>query len=67
VKDFNRDSVQTMQVFKQVFPKYRAFQKGLYNCNPTVTVRRLLRKCLHLKAYKLSIAEDVERGIFERL
>jgi hypothetical protein len=32
---------------------YRAFQKELYNGISNVSVWRVLRKCLHLKAYKL--------------
>jgi hypothetical protein len=39
------------------------FQKELYNGIPNVTVWRVLRKRLHLKAYKLSIVQDVERWI----
>jgi hypothetical protein len=39
----------------------------LYNGNPNATVRRVLRKPLHLKAYKLSIVEGIERWIIIRL
>jgi hypothetical protein len=42
--------------------KHRAFQKELYNGISNVTVWRVLRKRLHLKAYKLSI-QGVERWI----
>jgi hypothetical protein len=34
---------------------YRVFKKELYNVIPNVAVWRVLRKRLHLKAYKLSI------------
>jgi hypothetical protein len=40
---------------------YMVFQKELYNDIPNVTVWRVLRKVLHLKAYKLSIFQGVER------
>jgi hypothetical protein len=40
--------------------KSRAFQKELYNGIPNVTVWRVLRKTLHLKAYKLSIVQRLE-------
>jgi hypothetical protein len=36
------------------------FQRYLYNSIPNVTLRRVLRKRLHLKAYKLSIVQGVE-------
>jgi hypothetical protein len=42
---------------------YRVFQKELYNDIPNATVWRVLRKLLHLKAYKLSIVQGVERWI----
>jgi hypothetical protein len=35
----------------------KVFQKGLYNGIPNVAVRRVVRKRLHLKAYKLSIVQ----------
>jgi hypothetical protein len=38
---------------------YRVFQKELYNGIPNVTVWRVLRKRLHLKAYKLSTVQGV--------
>jgi hypothetical protein len=38
--------------------EYRVFQKEFYNGIPNVAVWRLLRKRLHLKAYKLSIAPE---------
>jgi hypothetical protein len=34
-------------------------KKELYNGIPYVTVLQVLRKCLHLKAYKLSTVQDV--------
>jgi hypothetical protein len=37
------------------------FKKELYNDIPSVTVWQVLRKRLHLKANKLSIAQIVER------
>jgi hypothetical protein len=37
--------------------------KTSFNGIPNDTVRRLLRKRLHLKAYKLSIVQGVKRGI----
>jgi hypothetical protein len=43
--------------------KYMVFQKELYNSIPNVTVWRVLRKRLHLKAYKLSIVQHLERFI----
>jgi hypothetical protein len=39
----------------------RCFKKELYNFIPNVTVGRVLRKRLHLKAYKLSIVQHLER------
>jgi hypothetical protein len=39
------------------------FQKELYNGIANVTVWRVLRKRLHLKAYKLSILRGFERWI----
>jgi hypothetical protein len=39
------------------------FQKELYNGIPNVTVWRVLRKHLHLKAYKLSIVQGAEQRI----
>jgi hypothetical protein len=41
--------------------KCRVFQEELYNDIPNVTAWRVLRKRLHLKAYKLSIDQGVER------
>jgi hypothetical protein len=38
-------------------------KKGLYIGIPNVTVWRVLRKLLHLKADKLSVAQYVERWI----
>jgi hypothetical protein len=49
-----------------VYPKsfrseiYRVFQKALYTGIPNVTVCLVLRKHLHLKAYKLSIVQQLE-------
>jgi hypothetical protein len=43
------------------------FQKELYNGTPNVTVWRVLRKRLHVEAYKLSIVQGTEyhrRGYF---
>jgi hypothetical protein len=37
------------------------FQKELYSGIPNVAVWPMLRKLLHLKSYKLSILQDVER------
>jgi hypothetical protein len=37
------------------------FQKEIYNGVPNVTVRRVLRKLLHLKNYKLSIVQVVQQ------
>jgi hypothetical protein len=37
------------------------FQKELHNGIPNVGVWRVLRKRLHLKAYKLSIVQGVEQ------
>jgi hypothetical protein len=42
---------------------YRTFQVELYNGVPKVAVWRVLRKPLNLKAYKLSISQDVEQWI----
>jgi hypothetical protein len=42
---------------------YRVFQKELYNGIANVTVWRVLRKRLHLKAYKLSIMQDVVQWV----
>jgi hypothetical protein len=39
------------------------FQKELYNGIPNVTVWRVLRKRLHVKVYKLSIVQHLERWI----
>jgi hypothetical protein len=39
------------------FRKHRVFQKKFYNGIPKATVCRVLRKRLHLKAYKLSIVQ----------
>jgi hypothetical protein len=41
----------------------RVFLKELYIGIPTVTVWRVLPKRLHLKAYKLSIVQHLERWI----
>jgi hypothetical protein len=43
--------------------KYNVFQKELYNGIPNVSVWRVSRKPLHLKAYKLSIVQGAERWI----
>jgi hypothetical protein len=40
--------------------KYSVIQKELYNDIPHVSVWRVLRKHLHLNAYKSSIAQSVE-------
>jgi hypothetical protein len=40
---------------------YRMFKKELYSSILNVAVWRVLRERLHLKAYKLSIAQHVER------
>jgi hypothetical protein len=42
---------------------YRVFQKYIYNCIPEATVWGMLRKHLHLKKYKLSIVQGIERWI----
>jgi hypothetical protein len=42
---------------------YRAFQKELYSDIPNVTVSRVLRKRLHLKAHKLSTIHQLEQWI----
>jgi hypothetical protein len=42
---------------------YRMFEKELCNGIPNVTVWRMLRKRLYLRAYKVSIVQDVERWI----
>jgi hypothetical protein len=39
------------------------FQKELYNGIPNVTLWRVLRKRLHLKAYKLPIVQHLEKWI----
>jgi hypothetical protein len=39
---------------------FRVFQKELYNGIPEAPVWRVLRKPLHLKAYKLSTVQGVE-------
>jgi hypothetical protein len=41
--------------------KYRMLQKELYNSIPNVTAWRVLRKYLHLKVYKLSSVQDVQK------
>jgi hypothetical protein len=41
----------------------QVFQKEIYNGIPNVDVWRVLRKRLHLKAYKLSIVQSVELWI----
>jgi hypothetical protein len=38
----------------------RMFQKELHNCIPNVAVWRMLRKRLHLKAYRLSTVQHLE-------
>jgi hypothetical protein len=43
--------------------KYRMFQKELTSDIPNVTVWRVSRKHLHLKAYNLAILQCVERWI----
>jgi hypothetical protein len=40
---------------------YRVFKKELYNGILNVTVWRVLRKDLHLQAFKLSIVQGVKR------
>jgi hypothetical protein len=42
---------------------YSVFQKELYNRIPNVTVCRMLRKRLYLKAYKLSTVQGVKRWV----
>jgi hypothetical protein len=42
---------------------YRLFKKERYNDITNVTVWTMLRKCLHLRVYELSIVEGVERWI----
>jgi hypothetical protein len=42
-------------------PLDRVFQKDLRSGIPNITLWRVLRKRLHLKAYKLSIAQGVQR------
>jgi hypothetical protein len=44
-----------------IFQICRVFQKELYISIPNVTVWRVLREYLHLKARKLFIVQDVER------
>jgi hypothetical protein len=39
---------------------YRVIQKELHDGISNVTVWRVSRNCLHLKAYKLSIVQGVE-------
>jgi hypothetical protein len=39
---------------------YRLFKKELYNNIPNATVWRVLRKRLHLKAYKQSVVQPLE-------
>jgi hypothetical protein len=41
--------------FSGIREKYRVFQKEFYNFIPNITVWWVLRKRLHLKAYKISI------------
>jgi hypothetical protein len=41
---------------------YRTFKNQFYNGIRDVTVWRVLRKRLHLKAYKLSIVQHLERS-----
>jgi hypothetical protein len=41
----------------------RVFKKELYNGIPNVTVWRVLRRRLHLKVYKVSIVQYLERRI----
>jgi hypothetical protein len=41
--------------------QYRVFQKEPYNDIPNVAVWRVLRKRLHLKAYKLSVVQGVRQ------
>jgi hypothetical protein len=48
---------------KQDAAIYRVFRKELCNDIPNVTVWPVLRKRLHLKAYKLSIFHGIERWI----
>jgi hypothetical protein len=40
--------------------KYKVFQKELYDAIPNITVCRVLRKSLHLKAYKLFIIQHID-------
>jgi hypothetical protein len=37
----------------------RVFQNEFHNGIPNVAVWRVLRKCLHLKAYKLSVVQHL--------
>jgi hypothetical protein len=69
ISELNRDvwaksNTQPMSM-RSVLPKgilkYRVFQKERYNGIPNVTAWRLLRKHLHLTAYKLCIVEGAER------
>jgi hypothetical protein len=45
--------------------KYGLFQKSFSMVFQMFTVWRVMRKCLHLKTYKLSIAEGVQRCIVQ--
>jgi hypothetical protein len=49
------------QPISYVWLKYMMFKKELNNSIPNVTVRQVLRKRLHLKAYKLPIVQGVEK------
>jgi hypothetical protein len=44
--------------------KHRVFRKELHDGISNLTVWRVLRKSLRLKAFKLSIIQDVELGVF---
>jgi hypothetical protein len=53
--------------FNATFTCNAVFQKQLYNGIPNVTVWRVLRKRLHLKAYKLFIVKHLNTVTFEKL
>jgi hypothetical protein len=55
--------IHLQQICVNVKNNITMFQKGLSSGNPNVTVWRVLWKWLHLKAYKLSIVQGVERWI----
>jgi hypothetical protein len=44
---------------------YREFQKELCNGSPNVTLWRVLRKCLHFKACKLSVVQHLLLNLYK--